>query len=32
MGEVVSGIVVTREGSNALDVIDRVKTRLKKSS
>src|ERR1700693_5962142 len=26
MGEVVSGIVVTREGSNALDVIDRVKT------
>src|SRR6266850_5226291 len=29
MGEVVSGIVVTREGSNALDVIDRVKTRLK---
>ena len=29
MGEVVSGIVVTREGSNALDVIDRVKVRLK---
>src|SRR2546429_511684 len=29
MGEVVSGIVVTREGSNALDVIDKVKTRLK---
>src|SRR5437667_9133772 len=29
MGEVVSGIVVTREGSNALDVIDRVKARLK---
>jgi len=28
-GEVVSGIVVMREGSNALDVIDRVKTRLK---
>jgi Cu(I)/Ag(I) efflux system membrane protein CusA/SilA len=29
MGEVVSGIVIMREGSNALDVIDRVKTRLK---
>jgi len=29
MGEVVSGIVVTREGSNALDVIARVKVRLK---
>ena len=29
MGEVVSGIVITREGSNALDVIDRVKVRLK---
>jgi copper/silver efflux system protein len=29
MGEVVSGIVVMREGSNALDVIDRVKARLK---
>src|SRR6266436_4733331 len=29
LGEVVSGIVVTREGSNALDVIDRVKARLK---
>jgi len=28
-GEVVSGIVVTREGSNTLDVIDRVKARLK---
>jgi copper/silver efflux system protein len=28
-GEVVSGIVVMRQGSNALDVIDRVKTRLK---
>jgi copper/silver efflux system protein len=28
-GEVVSGIVVMREGSNALDVIDRVKSRLK---
>ena len=28
-GEVVSGIVIMREGSNALDVIDRVKTRLK---
>src|SRR5947209_7825603 len=28
-GEVVSGIVVMREGSNALDVIDRVKQRLK---
>ena len=28
-GEVVSGIVVMREGSNALDVIDRVKARLK---
>jgi copper/silver efflux system protein len=28
-GEVVSGIVVMREGSNALDVIDRVKGRLK---
>ncbi|HEX2712418.1 MAG TPA: efflux RND transporter permease subunit, partial [Candidatus Acidoferrales bacterium] len=27
-GEVVSGIVVMREGSNALDVIDRVKARL----
>src|SRR2546430_2047407 len=26
-GEVVSGIVVTREGSNALEVIDRVKAR-----
>jgi Cu(I)/Ag(I) efflux system membrane protein CusA/SilA len=29
MGEVVSGIVVMREGSNALEVIDRVKSRLK---
>jgi copper/silver efflux system protein len=29
MGEVVSGIVVMREGSNALDVIQRVKARLK---
>src|SRR5262249_46476039 len=28
-GEVVSGIVVMRGGSNALDVIDRVKARLK---
>jgi len=28
-GEVVSGIVVMREGSNALDVIDRVKAQLK---
>ena len=28
-GEAVSGIVIMREGSNALDVIDRVKTRLK---
>ncbi len=28
-GEVVSGIVIMREGSNALEVIDRVKTRLK---
>src|SRR6201993_4241441 len=28
-GEVVSGIVVMREGSNALEVIDRVKARLK---
>jgi Cu(I)/Ag(I) efflux system membrane protein CusA/SilA len=28
-GEVVSGIVIMREGSNALDVIDRVKVRLK---
>jgi len=28
-GEVVSGIVIMREGSNALDVIDRVKARLK---
>ena len=28
-GEVVSGIVIMRQGSNALDVIDRVKTRLK---
>ena len=28
-GEVVSGIVIMREGSNALDVIERVKTRLK---
>src|SRR6266481_5882623 len=28
-GEVVSGIVIMREGSNALDVIDKVKTRLK---
>src|SRR5437667_11943118 len=29
MGEVVSGIVVRREGSKALDVIDRVQVRLK---
>ena len=29
MGEVVSGIVVMREGGNALEVIDRVKSRLK---
>jgi len=28
-GEAVSGIVIMREGSNALDVIDRVKARLK---
>ncbi len=28
-GEVVSGIVVMRQGENALDVIDRVKARLK---
>jgi copper/silver efflux system protein len=28
-GEVVSGIVIMREGSNALEVIDRVKSRLK---
>ena len=28
-GEAVSGIVVMRQGSNALDVIDRVKARLK---
>jgi Cu(I)/Ag(I) efflux system membrane protein CusA/SilA len=28
-GEVVSGIIVMREGSNALEVIDRVKARLK---
>ena len=28
-GEIVSGIVIMREGSNALDVIDRVKARLK---
>jgi Cu(I)/Ag(I) efflux system membrane protein CusA/SilA len=28
-GEVVSGIVIMREGSNALDVINRVKVRLK---
>src|SRR6201984_269380 len=28
-GEVVSGIVIMRQGSNALDVIDRVKARLK---
>jgi len=28
-GEVVSGIVIMRDGNNALDVIDRVKTRLK---
>jgi len=28
-GEVVSGIVIMREGSNALDVIDRVKARQK---
>jgi len=27
-GEVVSGIVIMREGSNALEVINRVKTRL----
>src|SRR3984893_10851708 len=29
MGEVVSGIVIMREGSNALEVIDRVKARLR---
>jgi Cu(I)/Ag(I) efflux system membrane protein CusA/SilA len=28
-GEVVSGIIVMREGQNALDVIDRVKTKIK---
>jgi copper/silver efflux system protein len=28
-GEVVSGIVIIRQGSNALEVIDKVKTRLK---
>ena len=28
-GEVVSGIVIMRDGNNALDVIDRVKARLK---
>jgi Cu(I)/Ag(I) efflux system membrane protein CusA/SilA len=28
-GEVVSGIVIMRQGSNALDVIDKVKARLK---
>ncbi len=28
-GEVVSGIVIMRDGDNALDVIDRVKTRLR---
>ena len=28
-GEVVSGVVIMRSGENALDVIDRVKTRLK---
>jgi copper/silver efflux system protein len=28
-GEVVSGIVIMRDGNNALDVIDRVKVRLK---
>ena len=28
-GEVVSGIVIMREGSNALDVIERVKARIK---
>ncbi len=28
-GEVVSGIVIMRQGTNALDVIDRVKVRLK---
>ncbi len=28
-GEVVSGIVVMRQGQNALDVIDRVKTKIK---
>jgi len=28
-GEVVSGVVVIRSGENALDVIDRVKTRMK---
>ena len=29
MGEAVTGIVIMREGSNALDVINRVKSRLK---
>jgi copper/silver efflux system protein len=29
MGEAVSGIVIMREGSNALNVIDRVKARIK---
>ena len=28
-GEVVSGIVVMRQGENALDVIDRVKAKIK---
>jgi Cu(I)/Ag(I) efflux system membrane protein CusA/SilA len=31
-GEVVSGIIVMRQGQNALDVINRVKTKLKRSS
>src|ERR1700688_3204281 len=29
MGEVVSGIVITREGSNAVDVIARIKARIR---
>lgn len=29
MGEVVSGIVIAREGSNAIDVIGRIKARIK---
>ena len=32
LGEVVSGIVVMRQGENAVDVIDRVKERIRRSS